>query len=222
MNPLVIISMTTISARNGTLGETLASLAAQNVQSDAIAHSLTPGCISPLLRINRLQRLNVIDCGPVTKLYAVMSDLPPNTIIITVDDDQTYNSNWLGILLEGVRRFPDCAVGFSGWNLGTIPVFAWGPCDVLEGWAGAAYRKSWFDAEILNPPLLTRSNDDVWISSYLHRKGVRRMLLGPPKHVVSPRTSPWVPGLHDQPGFRRAARAAAETLFSFPLTSFDK
>ncbi len=201
MRPLVV-SLTTTPARNGTLWETIASLAAQTRPPDAIHLYVTPGC-DPLVAHPLVRCFLVPDRGPVTKLFAVAhASLPDDTLIVTVDDDQSYAPTWLATLEAAAAAAGDAAVGFSGWNFGPESILIQpfnGPVDVtvLEGWAGAAYRKDFFGPDVLEPPLEHRRNDDVWISLYLHRRQIRRLLCGPP--MLMPRIQPVLPGLHNLP-----------------------
>ncbi len=177
--------MTTVPSRNGTLGKTIASLRRQLVKADEIRLYLTPGC-EP---IDGVRCLEVEDRGPVTKLSAVTDEsLHPDTLVITVDDDVEYQPGWLRKLVLSAKRYPNDALGMSGWNArGFIadPVngtYAWamrvGSCDVLEGCGGVAYRRRFFEPDVMNPPAEFRFVDDVWISSYLARRKIKRRLVG--------------------------------------------
>jgi hypothetical protein len=221
----VVISMTSIPARAGTLGPTLASLRAQTRPPDEIRlyvgddvpcpPELDRGCVYPLG-----------DHGPVTKISAVLMTLPANAIVVTVDDDQIYQPAWLKTLLVGVAAHPEAAVGMAGWNVKGFladPVsgtYHWArpntKCDVLEGFAGVAYRPKWFTADILDPPEEFRWVDDVWISSYLRRRRVPRYVVHTP---MCEHQSPDVklPGIHNRPDFVELNRRASILGFGVPL-----
>jgi hypothetical protein len=109
----VVISMTTIPARNGTLGPTIESLKAQMRPPDEIRLYLTKGC-QP---VEGVTCLVVEDRGPVTKLSAAVDpSVPDDALIVTVDDDILYDPKWLETLVAGADLFPDDAVCMAGWN----------------------------------------------------------------------------------------------------------
>lgn len=223
----VIVSMTTIAARNGTLGPTLASLAANQIhEPDEILIYITPGCEYPATPFqNRLVQAITVrgseDYGPVTKLGAVRDhSIDPDDLIVTVDDDIVYHPNWLAMVVSAAHEYPNDAIGFSGWNVGSFldgtGSFEFlsppGVCDVLEGWAGAAYRKRFFDGvDILNSPPAFKFVDDVWISSQLAKKGiVRRMIAFPQARPADQNQQ----GLHTRHDFRELNRLAVIEGFS--------
>jgi hypothetical protein len=176
---------------------------------------------------------DVSDLGPLTKLSAVADPgLSDDTIVITCDDDAIYDPRWLETLVNAVERDPDCAVGLSGWNasapLGklTAPPVS---CDVLEGCAGVAYRKSFFDhtsalpsgsaarsgspdlaGDVWDIPESCRWVDDVWISGYLAKRGIGRRLVGHKLHRSAPHDDA---GLHTRDDFVALNRAAARMMF---------
>jgi hypothetical protein len=216
MAPPVIISMTTIASRNGTLTPTLTSLAAQTVQPDEIRLYLTDGCDRPDM-IPRLRCSVVEDRGPVTKLSTVLDhDLPDDTTIVTADDDIIYYERWLESLIEGTERYPGEAVGMAGWDTTALRRglgFVWATpgrqCDVLEGFAGVAYRKSFFDDGIMSPPSTFKWVDDVWISSFLYHMGIPRRVCRERMCSLSQQ-----PGLHNREDFVMLNRRAAVLGFS--------
>src|SRR5580692_4168676 len=168
----VILSMTTIPSREGVIGKTLESLLKQTAHFDDLRVYRPPNVMrrSPQARITYC---STKDFGPVTKIRAVCDpEVPNDAIVVTVDDDIIYHPTWLETLLKGVEKHPNDACGFAGWNVHDFiknkdgnfkPVVAPATCDVLEGFAGVAYRKHWFTAAVLSPPDFARNVDDVWI-----------------------------------------------------------
>lgn len=216
MTPPVVLSMTTTPARNGTLGPTLYSLRMQSVPDVALRIYAALDCAVPTE-----SWVPSFDYGPVTKIAAVVdTTIPDDAIVVTVDDDIIYERTWLEQILAGAETFPACAVGFSGWHVDRFRRgehdYRWArpgaACDVLEGWAGVAYRKLWFGPEILMPPSDFRLVDDVWISSYLARKGIGRRVIGQGTPAAPAQNGP--PGLHDRADFKAMNERAA--LLGFP------
>lgn len=222
----VVVSMTTVPSRNGTLEPVLSAISHQFRRADEIRLYLTPGC-QPV-RFPGVRCIEVADKGPVTKLSAVADPtLPADTIVVTADDDIIYQPAWLQMLVASALRHPADAVGVSGWNVGgffddeaervpsTKASFAWArypdTCDVLEGCGGIAYRKEFFDADVLSPPPMYRYVDDVWISAYLARRGIVRRMAGWKMQAQQfpLGTSPGLSGRSDFVDLNRAAALAA-------------
>ncbi|UCB46775.1 MAG: hypothetical protein JSV25_04970 [Spirochaetota bacterium] len=199
----VIVSFTTIPDRINNIKKTLDSMEKQSVRPDTIYLNLPNVCrrqkhkpyvIPDFLEENR----NVIivktdyDYGSSMKLLPALNRVSdPDTIIITIDDDHEYNEQFIATLLEYEKKFPDCALGFNGWNIKSLiennkydfidetvkePVQA----DVLEGYRGVLYKKRFFDKTIFDYhgfPEAAFRVDDVWISAHLAKNGVVRLVL---------------------------------------------
>lgn len=213
---MVIVSLTTIPSRIGSIQRTLDSLRAQTLIPDSIRLYLDRDCgsfASPGIEVLRVQ-----DKGPVTKISpAVDYNIPGDAIIVTADDDQEYQPDWLCTLVRASEESTG-AVGLAGWN--AAPLMAGGTfsfqrapgsADVLEGFAGVAYRRSFFAADILAPPPAFHLVDDVWISSYLYRRGVDRSVVPGfrPRNLFPDR-----PGIHTRPDFVELNREAARIGFA--------
>jgi hypothetical protein len=213
----VIVSMTSIPARNGRLASTLASLQSQTRLPDEIRLYLGPGCAL----VADVTCVDVEDRGPITKLSAVVDpEIPDDALIVTVDDDILYEPTWLETLVAAAEASPGAVVGRSGWLVADFlrsehhGYFIWAQedtCDVLEGWAGVAYRKSFFDGSVLEPPPEFRLVDDVWISGYLYRRGIERRIVRPPMAIPDPKG---LPGLHNRSDFVKLNRKAARIAFA--------
>lgn len=235
-DPQVILSMTSIPARNGTLIPTLMSLIHQSQMPDQIRLYLTDGCQRPKSDIGmHFDELSfggltpqvywTTDHGPLTKLSAAVDPgVPGDALIVTVDDDVIYDSNWLEHLVSTAKALPEDALGYSGWSIHDLirgGTYAWPKvgetCDVLEGWAGAAYRKRWFRPDLFVTPKEFFWTDDVWISSYLEARGVKRRVIRTPmaKSIDHDRLA-----IHKRPDFveinRRASRIGFPKLNNQP------
>lgn len=127
------------------------------------------------------------DYGPITKLYPTLKrNLADDTIIITVDDDLFYNDGFILSHLDGINRYPGCALGFAGVTsieenlVGRYHFASTQPEDirvrVLEGYKTISYRKSFFTDEF-EEFALSHWNDDVAISAYLGYKNIKKMVL---------------------------------------------
>lgn len=195
--------MTSIPARNGTLVPTLTSLVNQSRMPDQIRLYLIEGCERPMSAVYYFDELTfgvstgqavrpqifwTDDHGPLTKISAALDPgISGDALIVTVDDDIVYDSNWLEVLVDAASKSPDEAIGCSGWNIHNLirgGTYDWPKlgetCDVLEGWAGAAYRKRWFETGLFKAPEEFWWVDDVLISSYLEERGVARRVIHVP------------------------------------------
>jgi len=192
----VVVSMTTIPSRPAAARAALASVLTQDRKPDAVYLHLPKFCRrtgTVYLAFEPLAGVTVVSCddrGSATKLFGALPlEQDPETLIVTADDDVEQDPRWLRRLESCARRFPDAAVGFAGWNLNAAGKVLWNgaeehgspnpmPVDVLEGYRGAAYRRRFFDLDVLDqggvPDEMTMC-DDVWISGYLARRGIQRL-----------------------------------------------
>lgn len=213
--PRVIACLTTHPGRNGTVQPAIDSLRAQTRLPDEIRLYHGPGCADLPTGCTPIE---VRDVGPLTKLSAAVDPaLAPDDLIITVDDDVIYHPDCFATLIAAAEAAPDEAVGFAGWNTATLIegkgyqfVPPPGACDVLEGFAGVAYRRGFFGSDVLDSPPAFRNVDDVWISGYLAKHDITRRVISRKK--CTPRDGG--SGLHYDPGFQEANRRAATIAFT--------
>jgi hypothetical protein len=170
-----------------------------------------PDKIRKLCTVVRIEK----DYGPITKLIgALLKETDLNTIIVSVDDDRIYESNLLEEIVKKIRRFPKIAIGAAGFRIGSFPFYLmgarthrynplleWfapdfdlngGTVDILAGYAGIAYRRSFFPepkqlkSKLLNYVFSNRDlfkNDDVLISAYLDSVGIERRIFRLPDNI---------------------------------------
>jgi hypothetical protein len=200
----VVVSLTTIPSRGEILRKCLEALTAQRFQPDEILL-----CLPSFSRreqvayeapawLSEFPRVRVVSCeqdwGPATKLLGALRAIDdPDTIIITVDDDVTYESCLIEKLVRHALDRPDAAVGFRAWNAEPLIrehvygfVYEEWPhrytyparVNILEGYGGVAYRRRFFDEAIFqydSAPPEAFYVDDVWISGNLALRGVPRI-----------------------------------------------
>jgi len=192
----IVISLTTIPSRVLHLKGFLSLLQQQTFQPDRIYINLPKwskreNCAYPEPDIEETDQVRIIRCedyGPITKLYPILSEeLDPETIIITLDDDIEYIPDRIQQLVQMTREYPNAAIGGSGFILGELWNF-FGTVrtpktatlvDVLEGYSGCAYRRKFFQDDLLNydqAPKEAFYHDDVWISGHLARQNIPRIV----------------------------------------------
>ena len=214
----VVATFTTLPDRYDLVRESIKSMRAQDWPLDAIylavplrARRLNqeyppiPDDINELCTVIRID----VDYGPVTKLYGgLISEIDPDTIIISCDDDVIYKPNLVRKLVEHFQQHPGisiCGTGaligkglpfisiisslspFRTWNglIGPLVPKGGRAVDLIFGVAGVLYQRGFFpDVANLHDEFLRYSleneyvfvNDDVLISGYLSRKGIKRMV----------------------------------------------
>lgn len=176
----IVVSLSTIPSRCDKLEETLISLASQTMKPEAIFISVSkeskregvPYPIKDLAKtvkriIPGVGKIIVLedDYGPLTKLMGpLFNEQDPNTLIITVDDDQKYGEKMVETLVKGSREHPKSAICLCGHVIGKFP-HVWGyrcsrkdrvwplkqiylkpgtQVDVVSGWCGVLYPRGVF------------------------------------------------------------------------------
>lgn len=196
-----VISLTSLPSRLPFIATTLKSLLRQNrlparirLNLPAFSRREQAAYVIPDW-LENLQSVEIVpceDCGPATKLIPSLS-LPPDTMIVVVDDDRIYPANLIADLEAAAQRNPDAAFGFSGWvappdltdrpttilsNIRMtppVPVRARRlrtphAVDMLQGLSGYLVRPRFFDVAALTDysgaPDAAFFVDDVWISAH--------------------------------------------------------
>ena len=211
----IIGSMTTIPKRLLEIKETIDSLKNQTVKLSklilAIPHKLSrtgeeyviPQELfeDPFIHIHRCN-----DNGPITKLLGALEVITdPNTVFITFDDDIRYPPDTIQNLLTGYLVNENAVYCASAVLFKYLrdessrgnPQFQKivftqqqnsGPTQILEGWGGTLYRRSFFNNADLKFLLPTSKHcflsDDLMISNYLAKNKIPIIKLKRPKlHV---------------------------------------
>ncbi|KAJ3203143.1 hypothetical protein HDU67_010364 [Dinochytrium kinnereticum] len=128
------------------------------------------------------------DYGPSTKLLgSLLLEKDPDTIIVTLDDDEVYHTDLVLALVEAAERNRNVAPCFicEKWPWWSFkPMYA--PKGICHGWgnafAGIAYRVKFFDEKVFdysNIPDGCRLHDDVYLSGFMRSKGYRPMVIDP-------------------------------------------
>ncbi|KAJ3100326.1 hypothetical protein HDU97_002366 [Phlyctochytrium planicorne] len=128
------------------------------------------------------------DYGPSTKLLGtLLVEKDPNTIIVTIDDDQIYHHGMINALAEAAQAHPDAAPCFicETWPKGAERPFYAKPGECF-GWgnafAGLAYRVRFFDEGVFDYSTVPKGcylHDDVYLSGFLRGKGHRPYVIDP-------------------------------------------
>lgn len=116
------------------------------------------------------------DYGPATKLLGALSEInDPESIIITIDDDQIYSTDAIKTLVAYAELYPDhcvCSKGF-GYSFGSVQARV----PVLEGFGAVAYRRKFITDEMISYfsqtlPHEVFVSDDLIISAWLRMNNI--------------------------------------------------
>jgi len=228
----IIVSLTTIPSRIGSIERTLNSILKQTIKPATISLNIPEVCRRNPRKgyeipenVQKIPSVRIIrtpyDHGSSMKLLPALEyEKDPESIIVTVDDDHEYESRFIETLLRYEQLYPDCALGFNGWLVRPLieenryefieeyleePVQA----DVLEGYRGVLYKPRFFDRSIFDYRGFSeaaRKVDDVWISAHLAKRGVQRLVLP----GVYSREFELPRGLHKALSFKRYNRIMAK------------
>jgi len=249
----VIVSLSTLPERIGNLEPTLRSLLAQTSPPDEIVLAVpefsvrqkTPYEVPAYLE--KIPRLRVLrsstDWGPATKFIPVIQEELAagrgETLVMVVDDDRVYPRDALETYLHYHEELPDAALCFRG---ALIPNdFVWfvpklfrgnqirepQRVAVITGTASYLIQPRFFDAGLWDyskAPASAFFMDDIWISGWLDRRGVKKYVIPASAMMRSVPEQAGTMNLYDVPG--GSGRSNTETIdffretwnvFSWPL-----
>jgi hypothetical protein len=202
----VIASLSTVPDRIGNLDPTIRSLLRQTRPPDEIVLAIPEFSVreqQPYVVPNyltRLPRVRVLDCaedwGPATKFIGAIQDElaagRENTLIMVVDDDRLYPCDALETYLYYSEQLPDAALCFRGaampstldWDDAKM-IYANDlrdphPVAVITGCGSYLVRPRFFDQSLWDysgAPSVAFYIDDIWISAWLSRRGVKRYVI---------------------------------------------
>lgn len=193
----VVVSFSTIPSRISHLHHIFNVIKNQTYPIDKIYinlpyYSTREQCCYPTIPsdidLTNVQIIKCNDYGPITKLYPVLDyENDPNTIIITFDDDVDYLSTTVSTLVKWCQQYPNAAISGSGYIVGNWYNFFGHISNpkqitsvgVIEGFAGCAYRRKFFDKNIIDysgAPVESYYHDDLWISGYLSLRSIDRLV----------------------------------------------
>lgn len=186
----IIVSLTTYGERFSEVHYTLFSLFRQNVRPDKIVLWLDENEFTSEQVTNDKYLSKYIKKGlevnycknfrSYKKFVPTLNKYPDSTIIIC-DDDAYYNKNWLKLLLQEHKNYPNeilCHVGtrIAVENSKVLPYKVWknvfdnafGKDIVPIGVGGTLLKKSFFHSDICDDSLfakLSKNTDDLWLWS---------------------------------------------------------
>src|SRR2546426_10730164 len=202
----VIASLSTVPERIGNLGPTIRSLLKQTRPPDEIVLAIPEFSVRerrPYVvpkYISQLPRVRVLHCaedwGPATKFIGAIQDElaaeRQNTLIMVVDDDRLYPRDALEPYLSYSEQLPNAALCFRGaampssldWDdakmIHAKDLREPRPVAVITGCGSYLVRPRFFDRSLWDysgAPSVAFYIDDIWISGWLSRRGVKRYVV---------------------------------------------
>ena len=228
----VIASLSTVPERIGNLGPTIRSLLRQTRPPDEIVVAVPEFSIREQRSyavpkyVSRWPRLRVLRCrkdwGPATKFIPVVREELAagrgNTLIMVVDDDRVYPRDALETYLHYSERLPEAALCFRGaamprsldWRDAKMiraselrqPQVA----AVITGCGSYFIQPRFFDESLWDyskAPNGAFYMDDIWISGWLSRGGVKRYVVPASAMMRSVLRQRRTLSLHDVPEGRQ-------------------
>lgn len=195
----VIVSLTSIESRLGTLDIVIKSLFAQTVLPKKILLWLNVGLKDKLpARLAVLQntvfeiRYCDLECSHKKLVFSMMEF--PSKPIAVCDDDFIYHSRWLACLYQDYQQYPRDIIANEVRKIRydkdgvLLPYAKWphvrdfgvsGTCYMSVGYGGVLYPPKCFHSDVLDHDLflsLTPRADDLWFKmmGYLHGTVTRR------------------------------------------------
>jgi hypothetical protein len=202
----VIASLSTVPDRIGNLEPTIRSLLKQTRPPDEIVLAIPEFSIReqrPYVvpkYISRLPRVRVLHCaedwGPATKFIGAIRDElaagRENALIMVVDDDRLYPRDALETYLYYSKQLPNAALCFRGaampstldWDDAKM-IYAKDvreprPVAVITGCGSYLVQPRFFEQSLWDyskAPSVAFYIDDIWISAWLSRRGVKRYVI---------------------------------------------
>src|SRR6266576_6359496 len=228
-NRRIIASLSTVPDRINNLRPTIRSLLKQTRPPDEIVLAIPEFSIREQRPyavpeyVSRLPRLRVLHCrrdwGPATKFIRIVREELAagrgNTLIMVVDNDPIYLRDALETYLHYNEQLPDAALCFRGaamprnldWRNAKMicaselrqPQLA----AVITGCGSYLIQPRFFDESLWdysNAPNGAFYMDDIWISGWLSRKGVKRYVVPASAMMRSVWRQRWTVSLNKIPG----------------------
>lgn len=228
-NQRVIASLSTVPDRINNLRPTIQSLLKQTRPPDEIVLAIPEFSIREqrpyvvpeyLLRWPRVRVLRCReDWGPATKFIAAVRDelaaARPNTLIMVVDDDRVYPRDALETYLHYSEQLPDAALSFRGaampstldWDdakmIRASELRQPRPVAVITGCGSYLIQPRFFNESLWDysvAPQVAFHIDDIWISGWLSRRGVKRYVVPASAMMRSVLRQRWTVSLNKIPG----------------------
>jgi hypothetical protein len=129
------------------------------------------------------------DLGPITKLYYTLKRTDdPEAIIIVCDDDLVYHPKMVSEQVKNQQIYENIAVGYDGvktldpsifpdvrnYYVVSVPQNVY--VNHLQHYKTISYKRKWFDEDFFTDFVGKSWNDDVLVSAYMGKQGIKKMV----------------------------------------------
>jgi hypothetical protein len=111
------------------------------------------------------------------------TDENDNIIIITVDDDLSYEDGFIEYHLEKRKQYPNAAIGFAGISaINGICHFCTTVKEdvrvkIIEGYKTVSYRRSFFKPDFFSEFVGESWSDDIILSAYMGKHNIEKWVV---------------------------------------------
>lgn len=186
-----IVSIATLPSRIGGMRPTLQSLFDGDLVPDRILVVVTdysnreksPYVIPDFLQDERFTRglievvLSSSDWGPGTKLLGALEHIEDDCHLILADDDVAYQPYFLSTLVNAQSKRRDCSFSYFTYRAGGLTVGQ--GCDGYSFYSPNLTGVQEFVEENVAGTTL-HYHDDLWISFFLYKRGIKVRKVSPP------------------------------------------
>lgn len=139
-----------------------------------------------LTNTKRLKIFRTEDYGPATKLVPTVKRVEDlNCIIVVLDDDLSYEKDFIEFHLTKRKLYPNAALGFAGLESKTHGICHYCTArnedvevKILEGYKTVSFRRSFFKNDFESFILENMSwDDDMLVSAYLAKENIPRIVI---------------------------------------------
>jgi hypothetical protein len=134
---------------------------------------------------SKLKIFRTDDYGSMTKILPTIlrTEESDNVIIITVDDDLSYEDGFIEYHIEKRKQYPNAVIGFAGISAlnGTCHFCTTVKNDVrvkiIEGYKTVSYRRSFFKPDFFSEFVGESWSDDIILSAYMGKHSIEKWVV---------------------------------------------
>ena len=137
------------------------------------------------IKDSKLKIFRTDDYGSMTKILPTIlrTEESDDVIIITVDDDLSYEDGFIEYHIEKRKQYPNAVIGFAGISAlnGTCHFCTTVKNDVrvkiIEGYKTVSYRRSFFKPDFFSEFVGESWSDDIILSAYMGKHNIEKWVV---------------------------------------------
>lgn len=134
---------------------------------------------------SKLKIFRTDDYGSMTKILPTIlrTEESDDAVIITVDDDLSYEDGFIEYHIEKRKQYPNAVIGFAGISAlnGTCHFCTTVKNDVrvkiIEGYKTVSYRRSFFKPDFFSEFVGQSWSDDIILSAYMGKHSIEKWVV---------------------------------------------